>query len=388
MDKKHSFYGHKQDDLYYIGKYILTALFAIAFCLVFFRIEVVAAASSKNIPISSSNKVVVIRTSYATGEFDESWGGVMMAVPNKDSDVYELYDVVIWSDRISLYKFPGNINDAFDEYYEKNVRGKAEFSPDMYAKSWREFRETCCLDYVMVKTSEDNPKRNSSRRLAAYKSFFNIIKARTNSKHIVIKYSGHGMGTMFCGNLNDKDTVKILKYGTRLFGNKFSVIDYGTNCQSGITSVLNMYKDYTDYMIVSQLDVGGFTFDDDEDCKKFYQVDTDAVYDKMFVSGETAKNIALRMANQHAIEWQYAANNLKKDNNPQSVTVVDMEAYKKLLKIAGKYYKPGQDLYKCIKKAGKKSVLKKYNKAIIFYDNDKKQIGKWKKFYGNGITCG
>ncbi|SEL92868.1 hypothetical protein SAMN04487770_12121 [Butyrivibrio sp. ob235] len=354
-------------------------------CFIFCR-QNVSAASAKNRIISNSNKVVVIRTSYATGGFNDGWGGVMEAVPNKDSDVYELYDVVIWDDRISLYKFPGNIDDASDEFFKNHPEYDTRNNKE-YEKGWRAFREECCLDTHMVKSSEASPGTNSKKRLSAYKSFFKKIKERTsNSSSYIIKYSGHGQDEMFCGNLNRNDTINILKFSKKLFGKKFSIIDYGTNCKSGKTSVLKMYQDYTDYMIVNQLDFGGFEYDDDKDCKIYDQVDTDMVYDKMFVSGETMKDAAIRMAKQHTIIWPYAKNDLKKHHNPQSVTVVDMNAFKKLMKSASAYISKGSDLKSSIKKSGNKSLSKKYNKAVIFYGNDKKQIGKWSNSYGNGIT--
>ncbi|SDB52843.1 hypothetical protein [Butyrivibrio sp. INlla16] len=98
------------------------------------------------------------------------------------------------------------------------------------------------------------------------------------------------------------------------------------------------------------------------------------------------KDAAIRMAKQHTIIWPYAKNDLKKHHNPQSVTVVDMNAFKKLMKSASAYISKGSDLKSSIKKSGNKSLSKKYNKAVIFYGNDKKQIGKWSNSYGNGIT--
>lgn len=340
---------------------------------------------AKTIKINEKNPMVVMRVSYATSKFDESWGGVMCAVPQKDTDVYTMYDVVIWNDRISLYKFSGNIDDEWIACLEKN--GSSDMAEDKYNKLYRKFRESYLLKEVKCKNLEDNVSLSSKKRLSAYKSFFEIIHKKTPSKNVMIKYSGHGGGVQFCHSLTDKDTKTILNYGIKTFGRKFAIIDYGTNCRSGMSDVLNYYQKYTEYMVVNQNDYGGFSYDN-WTFDKYKKVDTDYVYPDMFKKGETVEKAVKRLGKQHILEWPMAKKNMRKNNNPQSVTVVKMSAYKTFmtaLKKAKKSKFSYEDLKIQASKYGGKKLLKKYNKAVIYYKNNGTYLkGKWK--YGTGVT--
>ena len=346
------------------------------------------ATSYDSYKITKTNKMVIMRVSYATAEFNEGLGGVMCAVPEKDTDVYTLYDVVIWSDRICLYKFKGNIDDAATKYIDKNYDMSKLNTYEKYAKAWRAFRDSRCLKTVKVKSVEGKPSKNSSARLSAYKAFFDIIKKKSPSKHVAIKYSGHGGDKTFCASLSEKDTKTLLKYGVKKFGQKFAFIDYGTNCASGTTSILDFYADYTDYMVVNQLDFGGWQWDSDKDFQKYYDtVDTDAVYHKMFVKGEKTADAVKRIGKQHKKNWPYGAKYMKKHKIPQSVTVVKMKPYKALMaKLAKKYIPYHNDLKKSIKNFKSDALLTRYNNSFIYFARNNKQLGTWKaSSYGYGV---
>ncbi|MBR6472185.1 MAG: hypothetical protein IKS99_00445 [Firmicutes bacterium] len=341
------------------------------------------ATSYASYKITKTNKMVIMYVSYATAEFNDGMGGVMEAVPEKDTDVYTLYDVVIWSDRICLYKFKGNIQESAAKYISKHYDSSdKDFN---YEKAWRAYRNSCCLKTVKVKSYEGQPSKNSSARLKAYKSFFNIIKKKSPSKHVAIKYSGHGGGKTFCCSLSEKDTKTLLKYGVKTFGQKFAFIDYGTNCQSGCTDILDYYADYTDYMLVNQLDFGGWQWDK-WDSAAYDKVDTEAVYHKMFVKGEKTVDAVKRMGKQHTKNWPYGKKNMKKNKIAQSVTVVKMKSYKTLMTaLKKKNISYRKDLKTAIKKYNSSSLLDKYNNAVIYYARNKKQLGTWKSSYGYGL---
>lgn len=361
-------------------------LFLSAFVLLgFAKTDVCAAKSYDSVKISAKDPVVVIRTSYATDQFEDGGlGGVYAAVPVKDTDCYVLYDVIIWEDRISLYKFDNNLDDKWSEYAQKN--NVDSMTESQYLKAGLDFRESYLIKSVKCKNQEGDVEKDSRKRLSAYKAFFKIINKRSPSRHIVIKYSGHGGGSSFCGTLNLSDTKKIMKYGLKVFGQKFAIIDYGTNCVSGTTSVLNFYKSYTDYMIVSQLDFGGWEWDK-WDYDIYRKVDSDEVYSKMFRKGETIRKVALRLGSQHKKMWPYGKKYMKKNKIPQSSTVVKMKEYTSLMKslkkkAAARYH---WDLYTMVKKYGGSSLLKKYKKAIIHYSNNQSYLrGKWT--FGRGVN--
>ena len=68
-----------------------------------------SSAAKNTHKITEKNPAVVIRSTFATAKFKESFGGVYTAVPVKDKEGYILYDVIIWEDRINLYKFPTDL---------------------------------------------------------------------------------------------------------------------------------------------------------------------------------------------------------------------------------------------------------------------------------------
>ncbi len=342
-----------------------------------------ATTSTDSYKITAKNKMVIMRVSYATAEFNEGLGGVMCAVPEKDTDAYTLYDVVIWSDRICLYKFSGNIDESADAYIAENYDSGLNF--ENYSKAWRAFRNSCCLKTVKVKNYEGQPTKNSSARLKAYKAFFDIIKKKSPSKHVAIKYSGHGGNKTFCCSLSEKDTKTLLNYGVKTFGQKFAFVDYGTNCASGYTDILDFYAPYTDYMIVNQLDFGGWQWDE-ENSEAYDKVDTDAVYHKMFVKGEKTSDAVKRLARQHTKAWPYGAKNIKKNKVPQSVTAVKMKPYKALMtRLAKKKIAYGTDLKKAVKKLNSSALMERYNNSFIYYARNSKQLGTWKASYGYGV---
>lgn len=346
-------------------------------------------AEAKAPRITKKNPMVVMRVSWATAKFNESWGGVFTAVEQKDTDVYTLYDVVIWNDRISLYKFHGNINEEWNKYYENYLKRNnyPRLSNAKFEKLYRKFREKYRVKQVKCKNKQSDITLNSGKRLEAYKSFIKIIHEKSPSPNFMIKYSGHGGHAMFCHSLTLADSKKLMEYSKNLLGRKFSIIDYGTNCQSGTSSVLSFYQDYTEYMIVSQPDYGGFGYDN-WTIEVYNRVNPDPTYPKMFRAGDTVAAAAKRLGKQHIYEWPAARKNLKKKNLPQAVTVVKMKEYKSFmaaLKAAKGSAYSWADLKEQASQYGGAPLLKKYNKAVIYYKNDAKYIsGPWT--YGSGIT--
>ena len=62
--------------------------------------------------------------------------------------------------------------------------------------------------------------------------------------------------------MNVEDTKATLNKGVSVFGNKFALIDFGTNCQTSNTDFLNVYYPFTNYMLASQFNYGGFSMDE------------------------------------------------------------------------------------------------------------------------------
>lgn len=332
--------------------------------------------------ISEKNPAVVIRTSFTTCEYDDGWGGVHTAVPIKDKEGFVLYDVLIWEDRINLYKFPNDV--------EHNEKEGFDFSLDVETekgqKAYIEWRESFCLKSVKCKNTDDISKC-SSKAKDAFIDFFEIVNDLTPSKNIVLKYSGHGsIGFSKCMNVDDTKTM--LKKGVSIFGQKFALIDFGTNCQSSHTDYFQVYHSYTDYMLTSQFDYGGYSLDtwDYEEYKKY---DVDYNYSNMFNIGETIEQAGKRILDISADFWILCKKNLKKGKIKQSMTLTDMSGYSELWAELYKLHNKadnayGMDMYSLIKKHGNKKTKKLYNEFVIYYrDNNNKNYFTWnEKAYG------
>lgn len=340
-----------------------------------------AGAAEKNV-ITKKNPAVVIRTSFATGEFNESWGGVFTAVPIKNKTGYVLYDVVIWEDRINLYKFPNDLEQ--NEKYGFNF-GENDLDTKEGRKAYYEWRESFCLKSVPCEDTKNISKSTSTMK-KAYISFFKAVKKKTPSKNVILKYSGHG-NIGFCGCMNVEDTKATLKEGVKIFGQKFALIDFGTNCRSSDTDYLQVYHKFTNYLLASQFDYGGFSMDN-WDYEAFKKTSVDYQYSNMFKVGESVEKAAKRIINITVKRWADSKKTLTKGKIKQSMTLFDMSRYDSFMsqfsKMCSKVDHYGKDAYALISKHGNKKLKSAYKKFVIYYkDNNNEDYFKWdQKAYG------
>lgn len=342
-----------------------------------------SAAKDKGV-ITRENPAVVIRSSFATGGFKDGWGGVFTAVPTKDKEGYVLYDVVIWEDRINLYKFPNDIEHNDKEGFDFSCDVSTVSGLEQYVK----WREGFCLKSVACKDTE-NINKSSKIMRDAFLEFFRIVNKRTPSENVVLKYSGHGyIGYSKC--MNVEDTKIMLEKGVQIFGQKFALIDFGTNCRSGSTDYVNVYHNYTDYMLLSQLDYGGFSMDE-WDFEKFDAANIDSCYSDMFVIGSTIEEAGKSIVDKSTERWKYCKKALRKDKIEQSMTLLDMKGYDAFIpEFAALMYKNNvgtTDVYSLISKKGNKRLKRLYNKFVIYYkSNDSKDYFVWEE-KKHGLTA-
>lgn len=327
--------------------------------------------------ISKKNPAVVIRVSFATCGFSENWGGVHTAAPIKDKEGYSLYDVIIWEDRINLYKFPNNA--------EHNEEQGFDFSQDVSTKQglkkYVEWRESFCIKSVKCKNTNNIAKCSSTMK-SAFISFFKTVKKKTPSKNMILKYAGHG-NIGLCGCMNVEDTKATLEKGVEIFGTKFALIDFGTNCQTSNTDFFNVYYPFTNYMLASQFDAGAISMDK-WDYEIFNKCDTSAQYHNMFKIGESVRKAGENIVKTKAKYWSYGKKNVKKGKIKESMTLLDMREYEDFMGEYSKTHKKisnpwGKDLYSLIKKYGNSKLKEKYNDFVIYYKdtNSSKNFFKW-----------
>ncbi len=338
-------------------------------------------AVEKNV-ISKKNPAVIIRTSFATSKFNESWGGVFTAVPVKDKTGLVLYDVIIWEDRINLYKFPNDLEQ--NEKYGFNF-GENDLDTKAGRKAYYEWRESFCIKSVLCEDTE-NISKSSSTMKKAFISFFKAVNKKTPSKNVILKYSGHG-NIGFCGCMNVEDTKATLKEGVKIFGQKFALIDFGTNCRSSDTNYLQVYHNFTNYLLASQFDYGGYSMDK-WDYEVFKKNGVDYQYSNMFKNGESVEKAAKRIVDITVRHWADCRKNLIKGKIKQSMTLFDMSGYDSFMgsfaKMCSKVDYYGKDAYALVKKHGSDKLKKAYKKVVIYYkDNNNDKYFKWdQKAYG------
>ncbi len=341
----------------------------------------VAVAADSNV-ISKKNPAVVIRTSFATGKYSEGWGGVFEAVQTKDKEGFILYDIIIWEDRINLYKFPNNLEKNEDQGFDTGLLTE-KGGTEKYIK----WRESFCLKSVKCKNTDIISKCSGTMK-NAYIEFFKIVKKSSPSTNVILKYSGHG-NLGFCGCMDVDDTKATLKKGVEIFGQTFSLIDFGTNCQTSNTGFFNVYHSFTDYMLTSQFDYGGIQMDE-WDYEEFEKYNVDSQYANVFQIGKTVKDAAKSIVNTNAKYWKLCKKSIKKGKHKQSMTLTDCTAYQALVaeynKLSGAV---NGDMYAVILKKGNSKLKKLYKNFVIHYkdNNSKSKYFKWdSKSYG--VTAG
>ncbi|MBQ3136651.1 MAG: fibronectin type III domain-containing protein [Clostridia bacterium] len=334
-----------------------------------------SSAAKNTHKITEKNPAVVIRSTFATAKFKESFGGVYTAVPVKDKEGYILYDVIIWEDRINLYKFPTDLEQNEKDGFE-GILGSEEYY---------KWRESFCIKSIPCKDTENMSKSSKILR-DAFVEFFRVVNKKTPSKNIVLKYSGHG-NIGYSGCMNVEDTKVMLEKGVKIFGQKFALIDFGTNCRTGNTDFVQVYHNYTDYLLLSQWDFGGYGWDK-WDYELYKKVDIDYCYADMFNIGSTVEQAGKNIVDKSTERWKYCKKDLRKGKIKQSMTLLDMSAYDsfmpELAKLMYKNNVASTDVYSLISKKGSKKLKNLYKKFVIYYkDNNSKEIFIWdKKDYG------
>lgn len=336
-----------------------------------------AQAADANV-ITKKNPAVVIRTSFATGAYNKGWGGVFQAAPIKDKEGYVLYDVVIWEDRINLYKFPNNLeqNEKKGFNFAKN-----DLSTAAGQKAYIKWRESFCLKSVSCKNTADISKSSSTMK-EAYISFFKIVKKRSPSTNVILKYSGHG-NIGFCGCMNVEDTKATLSKGVSIFSCKFALIDFGTNCQTSTTDFCNVYYPFTNYMLTSQFNYGGYGMDE-WNSENYNKTSVDNQYHAMFKVGKSVRVAGENIVTMSTKFWKYCKKNLIAGKIKQSMTLLDMREYAgfatEYAKVHKKYpYNYGTDLYTMVSKYGSAKLKNLYDDFVIYYkdNNNKTNYFKW-----------
>ncbi len=338
-----------------------------------------SSVTSAELIITKENPAVVIRASLATSKYDEGSGGTMNASPIKDTDCFHLYDVVVWSDRISLYKFPDNLT-------ENETEGLQDYSLDEYLE-WRE--SYCLATYEYLESGRYTYRSECLRK--AFIDIFQKTYELTPSENMIYFYSGHGV-LGICG-MSEQDTKATLDAAVEAFGHKFALIDFSTNCSMCDTTTLNLYRNYSRYLVASQLDVGGYTMDE-WDYDLFNQYNYDAQYYSFFEENQSLPSACIRGMDLTTDYWKLCHDNLVDSQNRQSITLIDLDQTESFFTMFNQLRREHpdtdrKDVFQSLLQYGTEADQDAYHKLVLYYvDNNQPEFFEWEeKLYGLTGNC-
>jgi hypothetical protein len=179
----------------------------------------------------------------------------------KASDDVQIYEVAVWArsgadnpSRVSLYKF----DRTFDPAQARFIGGGDE---------WVAYRERFNVLDVDIPKECFAPTglayyTCSALYRAALEQVFARAVADQPAEHYGIKYLGHGSSAgLFAGLLSPEDSERFLSFTNATVGKKLDFLDWGTNCAMGTLAVMDAEYRFTDYIVASDLERGGFAAD-------------------------------------------------------------------------------------------------------------------------------
>lgn len=197
-----------------------------------------------------------------------------LAAPKPETgSPYLLLEAAIWRQTrtVALYQF--------DAAWERRARASAtEFCK---SKSWgcpgyAEFRESRkLLDIGPWPTEADaNPDLLSSFLREAFIRIFDELHRLAGPKaHVGLTYSGHGGqadGSLFAHTLLAHDSAVVLRHAANISGSsgRVSLLNFAGNCAEGHWNMLDALHPFADWILASDLEVGGLVDDGTTDASK------------------------------------------------------------------------------------------------------------------------
>lgn len=261
-------------------------------------------------------RVVYVPESWTS--FDgSSWEGAALI---KETEVFQWFEATIWDNDVSavhLYKF----DQTFDRFQWGILS----------SQDWIDYRESYCL--LKVDIPEDLTPDEKSRYLReAFVMVFQTMVMDTPSQHYGIVYSGHGspQGGLYGGQINPTDAQRLFEDMRALIGKKLDFLDAGSNCAQGLLIFPSRWYPYFDYYIASDLNVGGYTFDEEYE-NKYQEIDRDYQLPLLFSPDKTILESLRERLDLSRLRWEYSRNNMITGEVKQSISLYQMDQYEALV---------------------------------------------------------
>ena len=243
---------------------------------------------------------------------DNSWERALKVKVNKDVQIFEVCIWDILQPKVSLYQFDQTFNPYKDEYL-------------LGGQAWVKHREQYnILDVNLTSMSSENV-------LDAFIKVVEKVVSTLPSEHYGIKYFGHGVGggSLFEGKISALDANVFLNHFCNLIGRKIDFLDWNSNCELGSFAVVsNQYK-YADYILASDINRGGYSFDMDA----YEKYKHDQIYETFFSPNVEIRQSLIKMIDSERLFWESskAKNDMISNSVMQSISIYDTNKFERLV---------------------------------------------------------
>jgi hypothetical protein len=307
---------------------------------------------------------VMMRVVTAWDDFTaNSWE---RAFPTKATDIFQLYEATIWPDAVSLYRFDA----SFDPHQSFHL------TPEQ----WAVYRESYRLMKFDIPAEVDTLQK-SQLITNAFIQFFARVFNDTPAEHYSLMYSGHGSGNggLFENHINPSDARLLFEYIIGLIGKKMDFLDLHTNCSEGNILVVKNFERFFDYIMASDLSVGGYTMDE-WSIEKFNETNPEFNYPLLLKPDNSIEQVLLQILDLRRHEWEYSINNMVANQVKQSVSLYKTDAFPALTRSVWPELEANPiqdfsqyqyDLYTYIASLGKPGLIDKFTSFRVEYLSNK-----------------
>jgi len=184
-----------------------------------------------------------------------------LAAPKpKKGSPYLLLEAAIWRQfrKVTLYQFDAEWEEKARNSYQQLCGGRA-WGCAAY-ENHRESRAVVSVGPWPAELDMDGPRLSAYIKDAFQKVFAELHKkAGDSNAKVGLTYSGHGGdadGSLFAGVVDPPESISLLKSLVEA-GGKFSIFNFGTNCEEARWNMLAAMHPFADWIIASDLNVGG-----------------------------------------------------------------------------------------------------------------------------------
>ena len=267
---------------------------------------------------------VALRAVYVPPEwhgFVHFGGGWPSAVPVKESQNLKYFEAAVWVEKraVHLYEF----DDSFEPYV---------YDYDGTAEEFATHRESFRVMQIpgLPVAPADNPySREVSFFLQqAFKEIATYLVGRyPDSEHHLI-FNGHGApgGRLIEYRMHADDVDRMLAHWTAALERPLGVIDMGGPCnKAGYEDLANFCR-HAKFYVGSDMPNGGFEMDE-WTVEKYYEVDPDAQYHRLFTEQPELHGVLVERVNLKRKSYEYARQNMVENQWPQASSLFSCQQW-------------------------------------------------------------